>query len=189
MVKKEIRSIFIEKRNALTADELKEMTEKIVNNFRTIALQGAQVLLSYYPIPERREFNVILCEQLLSLENEQLQVAWPKLLPDNITMHAIAKNNDTVFAENRYNILEPVSNEIILPQLIDVVFVPLLAFDNKGYRVGYGKGFYDRYLPQCAQDVVIIGFSYFEALDAIDDVNEYDVPLNYCITPTRVYEF
>lgn len=104
-------------------------------------------------------------------------------------MQAIALNKNTVFAENKFNILEPVSNEVITPQLIDVVFVPLLAFDSKGFRVGYGKGFYDRYLPLCAEDVVKIGFSYFEAIDAIEDVNEYDVPLNYCITPMRVYEF
>jgi 5-formyltetrahydrofolate cyclo-ligase len=189
LIKKEIRAIHIEKRNLLDVDAIKEMSENIVNNFRTLALQGAQILLSYYPIPERREFDVTICEQLLALENENLQVAWPKLMSDNVSMQAIAVHKNTVLVENRYNILEPISDEYIDPQLIDVVFVPLLAFDNKGYRVGYGKGFYDRYLPKCAQDVVKIGFSYFEALDAIEDVNEYDVPLNYCITPTRVYEF
>ena len=189
MVKKEIRSSYIDKRNELSAAELKDMTERIVNNFRTVALQGTQVLLSYYPIPERKEFDVSICEQLLALENESLQIAWPKLMPDYLSMQAIALNKNTVLAENKFNIPEPVSNEVITPQLIDVVFVPLLAFDMKGFRVGYGKGFYDRFLPLCAEDVVKIGFSYFEAIDAIDDVNEYDVPLNYCITPMRVYEF
>jgi 5-formyltetrahydrofolate cyclo-ligase len=188
MVKKEIRSIYIEKRNQLSTAEMNEMAEKMIDNFRTIALQGAQVILSYYPIAERREFDITACEQLLALENELLQIALPKL-QDNTTMQAIAINNDTKLAENRFNIMEPVSNEVISPQLIDVVFIPLLAFDTKGYRVGYGKGYYDRYLAQCAQDVVKIGFSWFEALDAIDDINDYDVPLNYCITPTRVYEF
>ena len=189
MIKKEIRKTYIEKRSLLTSDEIKEKSESIVNNFRSVALQGAQILLSYYPIPERREFDVTICEQLLTLENENLQIAWPKLLADNENMQAIAVHQNTILAENKYNILEPVSDEYIDPQLIDVIFVPLLAFDNKGYRVGYGKGYYDRYLPKCAQDVVKIGFSYFEALDAIEDVNEYDVPLNYCITPMRVYEF
>jgi 5-formyltetrahydrofolate cyclo-ligase len=189
MVKKEIRRMFIDKRNMLTADEIIEKSESIVNNFRSLALQGAQTLLSYYPIPERREFDVTICEQLLALENENLRIAWPKLLSDGISMQAIVVHKNTALVENKYNILEPVSDEYIDPQLIDVVFVPLLAFDDKGFRVGYGKGFYDRYLPKCAQDVVKIGFSYFEALDAIEDVNEYDVPLNYCITPMRVYEF
>jgi len=189
LIKKEIRAIYIEKRKLLGDDEIAERSGNIVNNFRTVELQGAQMLLSYYPIPERKEFDVTICEQLLTLENENLQIAWPKLMADGVTMQAIGLHKNTVLVENRYNILEPVSDEYIDPQLIDVIFVPLLAFDNKGYRVGYGKGYYDRYLPKCAQDVVKIGFSYFEALDAIDDVNEYDVPLNYCITPTRVYEF
>jgi 5-formyltetrahydrofolate cyclo-ligase len=189
MVKKDIRRIYIDWRNALTDEELKDMSARIVDKFRDVALQGAQVLLSYYPIRERKEFDVTVCEQLLALENEGLQVAWPKILDDNVTMQAIALHKNSTFAANRFNILEPVNGEVIDPQLIDVVFVPLLAFDTKGYRVGYGKGFYDRFLAHCASDVVKIGFSFFEAVDSIDDVNEYDVPLNFCITPSRVYEF
>jgi 5-formyltetrahydrofolate cyclo-ligase len=189
MVKSDIRKIFINARNDLSAAELSDMTEKIVNNFRKVALQGAQVLMSYYPIPERKEFDVTICEKLLALENHNLRTALPKLLPDNETMQAVEVHKNSEFIINRYNIAEPVNNDIIEPQLIDVIFVPLLAFDTKGYRVGYGKGFYDRFLPKCAQDVVKIGFSYFDAIDAINDVDEYDVPLNYCITPTSVYEF
>jgi 5-formyltetrahydrofolate cyclo-ligase len=104
-------------------------------------------------------------------------------------MEAIPVTKNTTFTKNRFNIFEPDGNEVIDPQLIDAVFVPLLAFDSRGYRVGYGKGYYDRYLAGCAQDVVKLGFSYFEAIDMIEDINEFDVPLNYCITPMRVYEF
>jgi 5-formyltetrahydrofolate cyclo-ligase len=182
MVKKDIRKIFIDARNDLSHADIKNMSQNIVSNFQTIALQGAQVLLSYYPIPSRNEFDVSACEKLLALENENLLIAWPRLSED-LSMHAVLVHRNSEF------VLEPVGYEIIEPQLLDVIFVPLLAFDIKGYRVGYGKGFYDRYLTRCAQDVVKIGFSYFDALECIDDVNEYDVPLNYCITPTRVYEF
>ena len=189
MVKKDIRRIYIDQRKALSDEELKDMSARMVDNFRDVALHGAQVLMSYYPITERKEFDVTVCEQLLALENEGLQVAWPKILDDNITMQATPLHKHSTFVANRFNILEPESEEVIDPQLIDVVFVPLLAFDTKGYRVGYGKGFYDRFLARCANDVVKIGFSFFEAVDSIDDVNEYDVPLNFCITPSRVYEF
>jgi len=189
MVKKEIRKIFSERRNSLSETDIEYISEKIVNNFRTLALQGVQVLLSYYPIPERKEFNVVICEQLLLLENPKLRVAWPRLSEDGVTMEAVEIKKDTMWIKNRFNIYEPDGDEIIDPQLIDAVFVPLLAFDTKGYRVGYGLGYYDRYLSRCAQDVVKIGFSYFEAIDAIDDINEFDVPLDYCITPMRVYEF
>jgi len=62
-------------------------------------------------------------------------------------------------------------------------------FHKNGFRIGYGKGFYDRYLSQCRSECLKIGFSYFEPLDTIDDANEFDVPLNLCVTPTTVYVF
>jgi 5-formyltetrahydrofolate cyclo-ligase len=189
MVKKEIRQLYSQKRVDVPAAELAELDGRIIENFRSVNLEGIQVLLSYYPIVARAEFNVALCEQLLQLNNPNLQIAWPRLQDDNITMEAIAVTKDTVLIKNRFSIFEPSGNNFLQPQLIDAVFVPLLAFDAKGYRVGYGKGYYDRFLARCAPDVVKIGFSYFEALPAIDDINEFDVPLKYCITPMRVYEF
>jgi 5-formyltetrahydrofolate cyclo-ligase len=98
-------------------------------------------------------------------------------------------NDDTVYEENDYSIAEPVNGIDISAEDIDAVFVPLLCFDSKGYRVGYGKGFYDRFLSNCREDVIRIGFSYFEAVDSIEDINEFDVPLNICITPNKLYEF
>ena len=76
-----------------------------------------------------------------------------------------------------------------LPKKIDVVFVPLLAFDSKGHRVGYGKGFYDRFLNECRKDVITVGLSFFEAEDEFIEANETDVPLDYCVTPLKVYSF
>lgn len=72
---------------------------------------------------------------------------------------------------------------------IDVVFVPLLAYDNKGNRVGYGKGFYDHFLSECREDVVKIGLSFFEPEEAIEDVSATDIRLDYCVTPMTVYNF
>ena len=70
-----------------------------------------------------------------------------------------------------------------------MVFVPLLAFDTQGNRVGYGKGFYDTFLTNCKPETIIIGLSFFEAEAAIEDIFESDVPLNYCVTPEKVYKF
>jgi len=70
-----------------------------------------------------------------------------------------------------------------------LALIPLLAFDQHGYRVGYGKGYYDKFLSQCREDVVKIGLSFFEPVDNIDDINQFDISLNYCVTPQQVYEF
>ena len=96
---------------------------------------------------------------------------------------------DTPFSKTVLNILEPQSNDIIAPGEIDMVFVPLLGFDKKGFRLGYGKGFYDKWLADCRPDCIKIGFSYFEPIEAIDDRNEFDVPLDISITPHNVYVF
>jgi 5-formyltetrahydrofolate cyclo-ligase len=118
-----------------------------------------------------------------------LQVAFPKIVPETNEMIAFLTNDDTAFVENQYGIAEPVDAEELEATEIDIMFVPLLAFDEKGYRVGYGKGYYDRYLQKCREDVITIGFSYFDAVDNIEDTDQFDVPLNYCITPGKLYEF
>ena len=189
MLKQQARKAFIDLRRSLSGEDYITMNQQMLDLFRTVSLQGIQHLLSYYPIPERKEFDTIACEQLLKLDNGLLRIYWPRISLDGYEMQPVLKDENTVLVKNRFNIAEPADGEIIDPQLLDAVFVPLLAFDLQGYRVGYGKGFYDRFLARCSEDVVKIGFSYFEALERIDDIDQYDVPLNFCITPGRVYEF
>jgi 5-formyltetrahydrofolate cyclo-ligase len=109
--------------------------------------------------------------------------------PDDTTMDALICKADTIFETNAFNIPEPVETATAEPQEIDLVIVPLLAFDEKGIRVGYGKGYYDRYLKDCREDCLKVGFSYFEAVERIEDADEFDVPLDFCITPNRIYVF
>lgn len=85
--------------------------------------------------------------------------------------------------------MEPDKGLILDPRQIDLVLMPLLIFDVKGNRVGYGKGFYDRYLSQCRQDILKIGLSYLPAINRIEDVDPFDIPLDYCATPERLYDF
>jgi 5-formyltetrahydrofolate cyclo-ligase len=118
-----------------------------------------------------------------------LKVTFPLVNLQTKEMQAILVHDETDFVENEYGIPEPEEGDEISAEEIDLVFVPLLAFDKKGFRVGYGKGFYDRFLKKCREDVISVGFSYFEPVDAIEDKNQFDVPLNYCITPFKIYEF
>ena len=97
--------------------------------------------------------------------------------------------DSTRLKKSKWNIPEPVDGIEIAPNKLDVVFVPLLAFDGQGQRVGYGKGFYDRFLAQCRKDAIKIGLSLFEAEERISDFEESDIPLDFCVTPKKVYSF
>jgi 5-formyltetrahydrofolate cyclo-ligase len=69
------------------------------------------------------------------------------------------------------------------------VIVPLLCFDRRGHRVGYGKGFYDRYLQKCRPDCIKAGLSFFDPVDLIDDTYADDIPLDICVTPSETFRF
>ena len=189
MTKKEIRKIELEKRLQLSPGELQNKTILIFNQFKSLIPVSIQYLLSYYPLRERKEFDVSICEKITQEIDPSVQIAWPKIAVTDSGMEAHLIEKDKLFIKNRFNILEPLDGDIVPADKIDVVFVPLIAFDKRGFRVGYGRGFYDRYLPGCRNDVVKMGFSFFDAVDKIDDINEFDVPLNLCITPTCIYEF
>jgi len=64
-----------------------------------------------------------------------------------------------------------------------------MAFDLKGYRIGYGAGFYDRFLEQCRPGILKVGLSHFPPLDQLIDTNDHDMKLDFCITPYKVYKF
>ena len=71
------------------------------------------------------------------------------------------------------------------PSEVDVVLVPGLAFDEGGHRVGYGRGFYDRFLALCRPDCLKVGLSYFEPISQITDIHAGDIRLDLLITPER----
>ena len=105
------------------------------------------------------------------------------------TMSHILLQDNTSIELNRWNIPEPKNGIPISDQQIEVVFIPLMAFDELGNRVGYGKGFYDGFLKNCSKDTLKIGLSFFEADAEIKDIEPFDIPLDYCITPHKTYTF
>jgi 5-formyltetrahydrofolate cyclo-ligase len=189
MIKNTVRKEFLQRRMDIKEADRQHQTALIASNFRKIILPPVNYLLSYNAIASRREFEISICDNILREMNPGMRLAWPKINVDLMGMEAGLVEKDGLFIKNRYNILEPIGGQIVEPRLLDVIFVPLVAFDVRGYRVGYGKGYYDRYLKQCRDNAIKIGCSFFEAVDYIEDINEFDVPLNFCITPHRIYEF
>lgn len=189
MNKASLRKLYLEKRKTLTRSELVELSESVFNRFTTLSFPSCKLLLSYSPIPHHQEFDVKLCEDHLRERHDHLVVGYPRLLQEDYQMEAIEPGTEELTSKNRYGIIEPANGRIIAPHEIDLVFVPLVAFDANGFRVGYGKGYYDRFLKKCRKDCLTIGFSFFEVSPSADDIDQFDVPLRFCISPLRVYEF
>lgn len=189
MIKKTVRKEYLQRRMDIPEEDLQQQTALMAFNFRKLSFPPVKYLMSYSPLLTTREFDVSVCEDMLKQQNPSMQTAWPRISEHASEMEACLMQRGGLFVKNRYNILEPISENIIVPEQIDVIFIPLVAFDTKGYRVGYGKGYYDRYLARCKPMVIRVGFSFFDAVQGIEDINQFDVPLNFCITPYRNYEF
>jgi 5-formyltetrahydrofolate cyclo-ligase len=189
MLKKEARKIYKEKRLNLSEAERSKSDDLMLIQFQTVELPFLESLLSYWPIEENNEPNTHLFTAFLKFRNPELKICYPVSSFKTMTMQAIATDIDTPFEKRKLNIYEPDRGDIVPVHEIDMVFVPLLAFDDKGYRIGYGRGFYDRWLAECRDDCIKTGFCYFEPVESIDDRNEFDVPLDLCITPQNIYVF
>jgi 5-formyltetrahydrofolate cyclo-ligase len=174
---------------SLTAAQQEQWDDLILIQFQKLSLPPLQAILSFYPIEAKREMNTLIITDFLRFRNPGLQVCYPRTDIFQNTMQAVLTDDETEFDANEYGIPEPVNGTGLDAQCLDAVLVPMLAFDKRGYRVGYGKGFYDRFLQHCRPDCLRIGLCYFEAIDRIEDAGNFDVPLHYCITPHTTYVF
>lgn len=190
MTKKELRTIYRQKRLALSATEKSKLDDLLLIQLQRLNLGNAiSVIMSFYPLEQHGEMNTHLYTRYLEFAFPGVRITFPVVDFSLNEISAVVVTDDTVFIENKYGIPEPEEGEEIASTAIDLVLVPLLAFDKKGFRAGYGKGFYDRFLRECRPDVITVGFSYFEPVDEIEDTHPFDVPLNYCITPENIYAF
>jgi 5-formyltetrahydrofolate cyclo-ligase len=188
--KQDLRKEFLQKRKALTDKEVEGFSEKIHDwFFRSFPVHAYATIHIFLPIKHHKEIDTWLIINTLQ-KDFATDILIPKSHEDGtMTNYLLTKN--TIFEENKWKILEPAqsSSPNLDSSKIDLVLIPLLCFDKKGYRVGYGKGYYDRFLADCRPDVLKVGLSIFEPIDEIQDIDLYDIPLDYCITPNKIWHF
>lgn len=187
MQKKELRSKYKALRTQLSENELEEMSLTIANRLLLLPIWEKTYFHVFLPIAEQKEVDTELILHLLSGKDKEIIVSKSDFETRNMTHFLLTDN--TKIKKNEYNIPEPVDGIEVPSNKIEVVFVPLLAFDKQGHRVGYGKGFYDKFLSECKPSVIKIGLSFFEAEESIFDICKTDVKLDYCVSPTAIYEF
>lgn len=191
MKKEDIRKLYKEKRACLSLKQRVKMDDLLLIQFQQAAIDIPSLIMTYSPIAGLNEFDPQVITDYCYFKNPGQQLFYPVMLdgkkhPEIIS---VIVHDETVFQTNKYGIEEPIDGIDMFPTEIDLVIVPLLSFDIYGNRVGYGKGYYDRFLRRCRKDCVKIGFSYFEPIDQVEDVNKFDVKLDFGITPNSIFAF
>lgn len=186
MLKAELRKQALAQRNALSEADLAELNKKLLERFKILDFSKINSIHIFLPILRHKEPNTFLMIDWLLATHPAIKVIVPKAdFESSLMSHFHYKSQDDL-ALNSYGIPEPQSAEMF-EGVPDMVIVPLLAFDKAGYRVGYGKGFYDRFLENIQTQK--IGLSFFDAVEQINDVHLNDIRLDKCITPNRIIDF
>jgi 5-formyltetrahydrofolate cyclo-ligase len=189
VIKQQLRDTFLQLRKQISSKDKLRFDDLMLLQFQQLNLNHINTLLTYWGITKNNEPNTHLFSSYLRHTIPNLQIAYPVSNFETNEMKSILIDEETVYKTNEYGITEPKFGVQINASEIDLVLVPLIICDKEGSRVGYGKGFYDKYLAICSPSVITIGFSYFEPIDKIEDANSFDIPLSCCITPTNIYEF
>jgi len=186
MLKNQLRKSYRDKRTNLSIDTIHNQSLKISNNLLQMNIWSFLYYHVFITIEANKEIDTSYI--LTLLQGKDKNVIVPKTSSENSLTNYLLTDT-TLFKKNKWNIPEPVDGILIDEKQIDVVFIPLLAYDLKGNRVGYGKGYYDTFLKKCNTTVLKIGLSFFEPEEIITDITKDDIPLDYCVTPEKVYKF
>jgi 5-formyltetrahydrofolate cyclo-ligase len=189
MTKKQLRRDMLEKRKSLDLRQQHALIAGMVGYFQQIDLSNLHNLLSYNPIPGKIEVSAPVFEEAILEFCPDCRICYPSADFGTGQMHAFIDDENLTWEEAAFGLTQPKTGRKVPASEIDLILVPLLAFDKKGHRLGYGKGFYDRYLGACRQGVLKIGLSWFEPIEEIPEINGLDIPLSHCVTPHQLYVF
>ncbi|WMI69254.1 5-formyltetrahydrofolate cyclo-ligase [Mangrovimonas sp. YM274] len=187
MTKSELRSLYKSKRAALSEDEVDQLSIDIANQLLRMDIWNHSFYHLFLSIASKKEIQTDFILNILSGKDKNIVISKSDFKSGTMTNFLLTDN--TVIKVNAYGIPEPEDGIEIANDKLNVIFIPLLAFDEKGQRIGYGKGFYDRFLVNCNPSAIKIGLSFFEAESQFEDMHEADIPLDYCVTPKNIYTF
>ena len=185
--KKDLRHLYKKKRASLSNYEIKERSDQIISKALKLLSDKYEVFHVFRTIERQKEIQTDSLIALLLRKSKTVCI--PKTVWESGDLKHYQISEKTKFLTSRFGIPEPTEGIERRPSYIDLVFVPLLTFDKKGNRVGYGGGFYDRFLSKCRRDVVKVGLSLFPPFEQEIKVSPNDIALSICITPKEIYRF
>lgn len=187
MLKSDLRIKYKNLRKELTFDDIMNESLLIANHCIDLPIWDKTYFHLFLPIEKQKEINTEFILQILSGRDKEIVISKSNFEDLSMTHYLLTDN--TKIKVNDYGIPEPQDGLEVPTDKIEVIFIPLLAYDKKGNRVGYGKGFYDKFLKTCKPESIKIGLSYFDPEEVIDDILDTDITLDYCVTSFGVIQF
>lgn len=186
--KHQLRIFYKELRAALSDEELEGKSLQIANQVKSFLSQRNELVHFhlFFPIPKQREINTYPIKDFLEAKGAFIYTSLVEA--DTLQMKTLRLKPKTVFQSDKWGIPVPRNFEQTSNEPIQVVFVPLLAFDQNGNRIGFGKGYYDVFLSTLDPKVLKIGLSFFPPELSIPS-EPHDISLDYCITPENMITF
>lgn len=158
---------------------------KILHNLQKMPIWNYSVFHTFVPIENMHEVNTFPVIDYLFRLNKKVIV--PKVEESQMLNCEIDKN--VAWQKGKFSVPEPGKFHLIDSTEIEVLFIPMLICDQIGHRVGYGGGFYDRFLKDSKPAALKIGLNFFPPVERIDDVQNTDIPLDYCVTGEEIVSF
>lgn len=184
ITKKTIRSVLLQYRRLLDKETFHRKNTQLCHQLkRLIESKRPQSIHLFLPIAKNNEPDLTVL--LPWIWQNDIQVLVPKTDLKKRTMEHVGYVEGDRLRENKQGIPEPEQGTPAVITSIELILTPLLAADKKGYRIGYGGGFYDQLLAKTT--ALIAGVSLSSPLDAIIQKDDWDVPLNYLVTPNKTY--
>lgn len=187
MTKKELRHKYKSLRQAMPLEDIEDKSLAIANNLLQLDIWNKLYYHLFLTMEQQKEVHTDFILQILAGKDKEVIVSRSDFESCSMIHYLLTDNTKLIIS--KYGIPEPVDGIEVPSNKIDVIFVPLLAFDTKGNRVGYGKGFYDRFFVECRPEALKVGLSFFDPEEEDIVVNITDIPLDICITPSKIYRF
>jgi len=189
VTKAELRKRYLRERKSISLSTIADASKKIADRlFSTIDLRNAENLHTFIRIARLNEIDTSAIYFRLWRDLPRLGIYAPRSDMATGEMASVKFTPATEIIESDLGIREPAGPAVDNDAIFDIVLVPLIVCDASGQRVGYGKGFYDRFLAKCRKDCLKIGLGIFEPVDAVTDANDNDIRLDMYIMPDAVLD-
>lgn len=185
-LKKSLREAVLNKRNQLEKEEVRNKSSLIIDKIYSLPqFSSAGIILCYLDFRNEVQTRRFINSCLKS--GKRIAVPLITQLNGSKTMHACEIINITEdLRTGYYGILEPVKDRPVPADSIDLAIIPGVAFDKSLNRLGFGKGFYDRFLPNLKKQCLKIGIAFEIQIADFVPVSEYDIKMDMIITEKRI---